>query len=459
MTKVAESKFDRSKFRDNTKSDELKAADRSVENTIRQGGDQGTYAGFISLENGLNKFLIYPSHEAIKQMMGEDVKNEPFIVPKQVYWLPREVEEKDEKKDEKKEVKKDKKGNAITKIINMPVYDARIHSEVKKCIVDVYVNILKKQFEDELGTDKAAQEAIKEKMAPIYGKWSNNPQFRVQGIISKPAWVMYVQKVVGDQKIFGRLEIGKAVKMRLNELIAIEEANTPIGSDSNNPFTNVEERRALIIKYNKEATDAKLFYITEIDTSNTKGVLNMHPLSDAELEEFLKYPSLSSQYKNCYTQKDFELAVKGLQMFDEKFEFGIFANKEFMDNAESMRELYPEKESVGEAAPSVEEEDGKDKFASMDRNELKEFARKEKTGIVAHSKLTDEDLRNALRDWQKDQDGTTDSVDEEKKSDDILDSKPSVAGVKSGSAREKIDAIRKNGANAAAAKTGGDKKK
>jgi hypothetical protein len=234
-----ESKFNRNNFKNTINSGELKAADKIVEDAInaRQKGD---YAGFLKIEPGINKLLLYPSHESVIQMTtDEDVKNEPFVVPKQVYWLPKEVEEKDEKG----EIKKDKNGKSIIKIKNMPVFDARIHSDAKKDIVDFYINTLKTQLEAEFGPDKKDESIIKEKMLPIYGSY----QKKVQGIINKPTWIMYAEKMVGNQKVFGRIEIGKAVKIRLNELIAIEESNAPIGSDSNNPFTDINDRRALLV--------------------------------------------------------------------------------------------------------------------------------------------------------------------------------------------------------------------
>ena len=400
-----ELKFNRSKFRDGTSSEALKAADKSVENVIRT-GQKGHYAGFLTLENGVNRFLLMPSHESIKQMMSEtdDIKNEPFVVSKQIYWLPREVEEKDEKG----VVKKDKKGNAIKKTINMPVFDARIHSEVKKDIVDIYIEMYKAQLEEE-HPGKEVEDIVKEKMLIVYGSY----QKKIQGIVGKSSWIMYAEKLVGDTKTFGRLEIGKAVKMRINELIAIEEATQPIGSESNNPFTDIEVRRAITIKYNSEANDAKLYYITEIDSqidkdpkSPTYKQVATYPLSDMQLEEFLKFPSLSSLYKNCYTQKDFDMAMEGLQLFDDKHELGLFANQDFLDEAEHLRKLFPEpkEEAAAESAEEASEETG-DKFDSMDREDMKKFSRENKTGIAIHSKLLDDDLRTQLKDWDKQHNG------------------------------------------------------
>lgn len=456
---TTESKFNRTKFKNTANSGELKAADKSVEDVIRS-GQKGHYAGFLQIEPGMNKLLLYPSHEAIQQMTSEeDIKNEPFIVPKQVYWLPREVEDKDDKG----EVKKDKHGKAITKVKNMPVYDARIHSEVKRDIVDFYINTLKKQLEDEFGTDKKSEEIIKQKMLPIFGSF----QQKVMGIIAKPSWIMYVQKMVGDQKIFGRIEIGKAVKMRLNELIAIEEANAPIGSESNNPFTDINDRRALLVKFDDKANDARLYYTTEIDStmdkdpkSPTYKQIATFPLSDAELEEFLNFPSLSSLYKNCYTKKDFDLALSGLVLFDDKNEFGICSNQDFLDEAEVMRNLYPDPKEESQETEVESNKEEVNMFDAMNRDEMKEFSRKNKTGILVHSKLLDDDLRNQLKEWDKRNNSVesvpevVETIVETKKTDieEILDKRQSAEGVKNtGSTGEtaaqriaKIRAAKKN---------------
>ena len=445
---MEKSKFNRAKFKDTISSEDLKAADKAVEDVVRR-GQQGHYAGFLDIEAGINKFLLYPSHEAIQQMMSdENVDNEPFVVSKQIFWLPREVEEKDDNNN----VKKDRTGKPILKIKNRPVFDARIHSDSKKDIVDWYIQCLKAQFVEQYGDD---DDVIKEKMLPIYGSY----QRKVMGIVGKPSWIVYAQKMVSGQKIFGRLEIGKAVKMRINELIAIEESNQAIGSESNNPFTDIDDRRAITIKYNKDADDARLYYITEIDTSydpETK-VLNTYPLTDEELEEFLEYPSLSSLYKNHYTQQDFDNALEGLKLFDDEHEFDVFSNADFLDEAEQMRDLYPEPDEESEGMNEEGEGEG-DKFDVMDRTELKQYARINKAGIAIHSKITDDELRDMLRDFEKDGDGdeVKDNENEEEPTEtepeavqqqEVDDKKESVVETKERklSAKERIAQIRNKG--------------
>ena len=415
--KEKESKFNRSAYKDKVTSEELKAQDKKVEDVIKTG--KNDFAGFLKIENGLNKFLIFPSHENIQQMLpgGENVQNEPFVRSRQIYWLPKEVEDKDDKG----EVKKDKRsGKPIMKIVNAPVYDARIHSACGRDIVDVYISMLQKRFEEEFGVD--AKDKIKEAMLPVYGQYSKNPSLRVNGIVAKPSWVLYAEKIVGDTRTFGRLEIGKAVKIRINELIAMEEADAVIGSESNNPFTDIELRRALTIKYNPDANDAKLYYTTEIDSdvdkdpkSSTYKQIKFYPFSDDELEKFLSFPSLTQQYVNCYTKKDAELALKGLEIFDEKNEFGIFADDEFLDTVEELMALYPDAPTaaVEEATVPAEEDENVDKFEAMSRNELKAFNRQNKCGVVVVNNVTDDQIREKLREWEiKNEDGEESNEEE-----------------------------------------------
>jgi len=413
MEKSKESKFNRSAYKDKVTSEELKAQDKKVEDVVKTGSKD--FAGFLKIENGVNKFLIFPSHENIQQMLpsGEEIKNEPFVRSRQIYWLPKEVEEKDDKG----VVKLDKRsGKPIMKVINSPVYDARIHSECGKDIVDIYITMLQKKFEEEFGVD--AKDRIKEKMLPVYGSF----QKRVMGIVAKPSWVLYAEKLVGDTRTFGRLEIGKAVKMRINELIAMEESGAVIGSDSNNPFTDIELRRALTIKYNSDAKEANLYYTTEIDSdidkdqkSPTYKQVKTYPLSDDELESFLKYPSLTDQYVNCYSKRDFELALKGLELFDDKNEFGLFADDEFFDEAEALRDLYPDAPVAATEAETkeVEDDENVDKFEAMDRNELKAFNRQNKCGVAIINNVTDDQIREKLREWEKANEEESEEIEDE----------------------------------------------
>lgn len=59
-------------------------------------------------------------------------------------------------------------------------------------------------------------------------------------------------------------------------------------------------------------------------------------VSDSVLKELESYPSLKSLYVNSYRKKDFDYALEGLKRFDEKNNYGIFAQEDFLDIIESL---------------------------------------------------------------------------------------------------------------------------
>lgn len=59
-------------------------------------------------------------------------------------------------------------------------------------------------------------------------------------------------------------------------------------------------------------------------------------VSDAVLKELEGYPSLKSLYVDSYRKKDFDYALEGLKRFDEKNQYGIFAQEDFLDIIENL---------------------------------------------------------------------------------------------------------------------------
>jgi hypothetical protein len=297
---------------------------------------------------------------------------------------------------EKKPVMDKKTGQPVLKKGVKSVFDARIHSAVGKDIVNEYIELVRKKLTDEGHSDAE----VANKMLVIYGQYPNT-----KGIVGKAQWKMYVKDLNSGE--FGRLQIGKAVKQRINELIARESAGEPIGTEATNPFTELDDARALIITYDKSAKKAQDYYKTEIDTSYDKVTkqVKFYPLTDQDLQAFEKQPSLASIYKNSYTKADFDLALEGLRMFDAEHKFGVFESEAFLDIAESLSDLYPEPKTKEEKAQeAVAEVVEGDEFQTMSRAQLTTFARVNKTGLIVKQTMTDDQLRNALREWQLIQD-------------------------------------------------------
>lgn len=409
--------FDRSKFKA-TRVAVSKQADTEVESLVRR--KDFVTADFIDLKklgSGTYKFRIYPPHPAD----GGD----QYAEAKAVHWL---VVDKPEFKDGQPVYEKDGK-TPVLKRGPKPFFNSRIHGGTKKDIIEEYITFAEKLAKENFPGDDKKQ---KEFLDPIYGGYNSN----YDGIMVRLSWVMYVDLISpnGD-KTFGRFEIGKAIKQRLNAIAASEGANDPLGTD---PFTDPSEGRAVNITYNSAAKRSQDYYVTELDTSfdsKTK-MVNFYPLSDADLEKFVKYPSLHSMFKNAYKRKDFDEVIKGLQIFDNEYNVGVFQYDEFLDICEEISSYYPD--SSEEEKLKEDQKTGKDinkmfseqkpknkvsalakqsdVFDDMDRQELKDFCKEEKTGIIVIPKMSDDDIRESLRQWYNNTngDGDIEEVEEEK---------------------------------------------
>ena len=60
-------------------------------------------------------------------------------------------------------------------------------------------------------------------------------------------------------------------------------------------------------------------------------------ISDKSLEEWEAKKSLKEMFVGVYSQKDFDLAMDGLDRFDTKNKYGIFENQDFLDEIEEIQ--------------------------------------------------------------------------------------------------------------------------
>jgi len=452
-------KFDRSKFKSTVTAAELEAQDKAVDKAAGK-EFENTFATYHKIEDGLNRFRLYPAHPT------EDGATHSFVVPVQRWWLEVEVKERD---DDGKVVMEG--GVPKMKKVRKRVFDGRIHSSVGKDIVDEYIKFLTRTLRGE-GNDEAA---VTEKLLPIYGKYSPVPAQRVNGITGKPEWMMFADKVVGGVSTFGKLPIGKAVKIRLNDLIARESSDEPLGSESTNPFTDPDDGRLFDVTYNKDAKKAMDYYKSEIDSSFNKETkqINLAPLTDKQLDDFMEFDSLHDQYVDCYTSADFDTAMEGLKNLDEANDFGVFAHEAFLDICEELSRAYPApkaKDEEGEASEK-EGEVAEFDFDAMDRKALKAFNKENECGIIVTKKMTDEEIREMLFAWldeaqnavaaeeeeveeeedeiEEEDEGEEEAEEEEEEApvveplpfeDEVKEEKP--AAKKGGSAKDRIAALR-----------------
>lgn len=407
----------------------LEQADQDLDKALGR-EDRGN-SEYHKMKVGRNVFRIYPPHESVDPVTGLACS---FAEPKVTTFLPAMVMDRDSEGKEQK----DEAGKTRMKMGSKPVFNATIHGKknaagqpVSKDAVEEFIRLAGVKAGVEYPD---SEEKRKEYLKYIYGIFSPIPANRINGITYRAAWVSYADRIVsGAPEKFALLEVGKAVKNRWNQIAALEAGDEPLGTD---PFTDIDEGRATVIIYDDKAKKADDYYTTEIDNATEEEVLEggrkvkvqkTYPLTDDQIENLYKQPSLAKMYRNVFTRRDLDLQLWGLKEVDKKGKYGIFDTEEFQNIAETIASFYPveeqsateeekgeqtstSSEEVFETAPVHETkkfedmnlDKAKDDYDLMNRDELKEFCKDNNTGIVIKSQalMSDNDLRNRIREWE-----------------------------------------------------------
>jgi len=302
------------------------------------------------------KYRIYPAHPGDNQ----------FYQIKMVHWVP-EMRERDN--NGKKEVKK----------TNVPIFNARAHGGYDKDICEAYIEYAKKRIFEKYAKDQSTRD---KELKKITGQ---------DGPTGKINWVMYVDEFQANKKVFGRLEIPKTVKDGINNASVTEDANESISVD---PFTDPDNGKAILITNKSDAEPSKMYTVNIEWKQNYK-------LTDEEIENFLKQEPLSKMYVNSYRQKDFERALKGLELFDKEAGFGFFGEDDWLDVVVAIKnELRLDPQAEEEEQEEEEEESG-DGLNSLDRDGLKLFIKNRlpKDAVKIFQADTADSLRKKIRDY------------------------------------------------------------
>ena len=365
--------------------------------------------GFHDFNDGLNVFRICPPHDS----------NDPSMEPKCTVWLPNKVDELD----------KDKKPTGKKIIADRPIFNSKVHGGTKKDLVEEYINFTVKRIIDEC-QDKDERTR---KLSPINGWRNKKDNVWHPGIRYSTTWIPYAFK---NYKL-GRVELYSKDKDRMEELNIAEEGDEPITTDC---FSDPDNGVSLLITLGKDEKGNKIRVVAKREFNPKKfktwdEFMDSEKLTDEQLEEFSKQPSLKSIYRNSFTRIDFEKQLEGLQIFDEKNQFNTFEDDEFLKVVEEINGYYPEtnndqnsdaqlekdfekgaqkrdeklkKEAIkqqSEELPesedlSEEKEDG-DEFDKMDRKSLKQFIQKNGIPIIVKSDMDDKMIRERIREYNE----------------------------------------------------------
>ena len=395
--------LDRSKFKATSVAQTIQK-DNELNNQM--GRDGGNRTDYLKFDQGTNIFRIYPPHPE------EDGGGDMFAEPKVTVFLPMMVPQRDDKG---QEMMDPVTRRPILKESVKSVFNSRIHAGTEKDLVEEYIAFSRQNLEDaiKMEQDSKKKAFLASKLEAITGNFMK----KVQGLKYKQAWAMYVDKIVGSSSKFGMLEIGPAIKDRLNSLAAsTDTGNDPLATD---PFTDIETGRAIIVTYDKEAKRAQDYYKTELDNTMVSEVIagrtyqlpRSFPLSDDQLIKFEAVTPLAKRFKNAFKRRDFELQMEGLEFFDTKNQIGTFEDPTWLSICEEISAYYPDSDNetteeqhdvvdaVVTTAVTVEEPE-EDKFGLMTRKELADFSKINKTGLIIKPTLSDDSIRESLREWE-----------------------------------------------------------
>lgn len=391
-------------LRSQLKATSMKSLKKRIEQDDNMFGAQKSE--YLQLEDGKTlKIRIFPAHPG-----GED-----FYVARKCYWLPLTGQD----------------GDTYRGTVN----DSRLHGGTRYDIVEEYIKYAKKK----VGNDADKLEAL-----VGTGPKSNslNPQF---------SWICYAAVVRPDEEARAKLwEFKKMVRDQLNKLACSEDADDVIEVD---PFTDPDDGQPINVTYNKNPNKKKgeNFYDVAFPAKS-----KARPLSDEEIEYFMKQKPLT-EIIGKYGIADFNRALDGLQNFDQENEIDLFEDEDWLEHLEEIKAQYDEDEEEQEEKPAKkttkkpvkpaeeeeEEEEEKpakkapkreeDEFDDMDRTELKAYINENELEISVKKSMSDDDLRDAIRQELASQEETSEKDNEpepEEEEEEKPRSKMSLADIK-----------------------------
>lgn len=351
--------FDRSKFK--------KADLKEVEKTVKQAESTmfsrgGEWVSFFTPDEGRNIVRVLPA-----------LKGSPYV-PLKTSKLECEVNTYD------------KDGNVTGKEIKEKnIFCADIHgSDILKGKDPIvaycrYVRLLAEDIQDKDERDRF--------LSPLTGyKTKKGWVWGIEPILN------YICYVTPDYKEILKLQL-RSQWMKTMKNLSIEQSeedtlSLDIFSDPDNGYP------LCINKGQDEKTKKQVFSLTAVlpkKTQNWDDFFAENTVPDELLQKLAGMASLEETYVNVYRKKDWEMALDGLQRFDEAQGYNVFQMDEFLCELEEMAALVPSDDK--EEKPAVEEKRQPTQRPAVQRPEATETARK----VASYPPLIE--LKSFLRDY------------------------------------------------------------
>ena len=340
------SKFDRKAWK-GTKLETVK--EQSEE--IKSSGGEGKVPN-LKIEEGTNRFRMFPAHP------GTDEKNR-YSQANTISWVPF--------------VKDDGKETRI------PIKNARIHGGQEADVIETYRKIAVEIIKGD-GTLSAKDKAS---LIDIMTDWKT-------GISPKTSYVAYAKKKDGDNWVRGLFEYTYGVHKDLLDESLVDFDEEPDGADV---VSDPDEGCIVTIKYSPKEKNPNDKYKTSIGAKSTLA------LEDEDFEWLEEQKPLTELLfgEGVYHQGTFDRAMKGLQLYDEKHEIGVFDEDEFQEAAAELRALLPEAPSRDSDSSSDDSSDEKS-LEDMSRKELKQYILDNNLDVKVTRGMKDDEIIDAIDD-------------------------------------------------------------
>lgn len=382
---------------------------------------------YLNLEDGKTlKIRIFPAHPGV----------EDFYIPKKCYWLTVAGRDGDPRR--------------------TTVLDSKVHGGTKWDLVEEYVKFAKKKW---------AKDA--DKLDALTGTGQNqnslNPSY---------TWLCYAAQVTADEELRAKLwEFKKMVRDAMNKLAFSEDEDEAIEVD---PFTDPDEGLPILVKHMKNPNKKKGENYYEVSFPKK---VSARPLTDEEIEYFMTLKPLTEvlpKYgmrdfekaleglQNFDEEHEMELfeddawlehveEIKAQYDGEEEEEDDKPSKKKTSkkvtkkvveeededegdddsDDEEEEEEEKPKKKSAKapakKATKKVEEEEEEDDdeeeddsdeaeddgLDDMDRTELKKYIKENDLEVSVKKSMTDDDLREAIREAMGGDDSEEEDDEEE----------------------------------------------
>lgn len=352
---------------------------------------------YLKIEHGTNKFRLAPSR-------GDGM----FYIMRVQRWVTNDTDDGGDKPTYRR-----------------TVLDAVTHLGAEKDPIQAYIDKARSFVPDNFDSEESTE------ILKAITHWQT-------GLIHQTEWLCYAWKKTPEGMEFGLLPFKKSVRDGLNEEAMMEDPDDPIEID---PYTDPDEGKAVIIKYNKDAKKASDYYKVKVSSEM--------PLTDEQLEQLSEATPLEDIIK--YTNSHYAAAVEGITKFDEEYGIGIIEDEEFIEELEEIKENIlsliddvededddkdeveedetsddTEEDEVEEDDDDEDEEDDGDEFDEMNRTELKKVIlelRKNHPEDIKSLKvkksMTDDDIRELIRGFEPTEPEEEEEPEDDETSDDI----------------------------------------